>query len=244
MESPQVPSQFQKLQILWLVLLMAFFGSAAIAQTCGEDECSQNSANALMCQDQGGIWNSVTCSCRNMSPIIISLSRDGYDLTSAADGVAFDLNADGILDQIAWTSTHSDDAFLVLDRNSNGRIDDGKELFGNITDQPPSSQRNGFFALAVFDRAENGGNGDGIIDEHDAIYSLLRLWRDSNHNGISEANELSTLPASGVSSISLDFKSSLRVDRNGNIFRYRSRVNERMHSSVAFWAYDGIFGGA
>ena len=247
MASLQVPLQFRKFQILCLfvlVLLIAFslvalFPPAAIA--CGEDECSANSANAYDCTSQGGIWNSVTCSCRNMSPIIISLSRDGYDLTSASDGVAFDLNADGIPDQIAWTSIHSDDAFLVLDRNSNGRIDNGKELFGNITDQPSSPQRNGFLALAVFDKPENGGNGDGIIDEHDAVYSLLRLWRDSNHNGISEANELSILPASGVYSISLDFRTSFRIDRNGNVFRYRSRVNEGMHSSVAFWAYDVFF---
>ena len=92
-----------------------------------------------------------SCYCSWKSPIIISLSKNGIRLTSASDGVKFDLDADAVkLEQIAWTAIDSDDVFLVLDRNSNGRIDNGKELFGNLTEQAPSHHPNGFLALASF----------------------------------------------------------------------------------------------
>ncbi len=195
---------------------------------CGDANCNG---------EQDCLENSVCTA----SPIVIDIAGNGFNLTNGTNGVQFDLNSNGIKEHLPWTIANSDDAWLSLDRNGNGKIDDGTELFGNFTPQPQPAtgiKLNGFNALAEYDKPPNGGNGDSRINSQDAIFSTLQLWQDKNHNGISEGSELFALAALNIAEFELDYKESKRTDEHGNEFKYRAKVLDAQGSKVGQWAWD------
>jgi hypothetical protein len=114
------------------------------------------------------IEQGIECPTKGGSPVILDIDGKGFYLTSAEDGVRFDISGTGTPIQMGWTAQGADNAFLALP-GPDGLVHTGKELFGNFTPQPPSKTPNGFAALAVYDLPANGGNGDGVIDVIDHL---------------------------------------------------------------------------
>ncbi|MHA6908105.1 calcium-binding protein [Ralstonia pseudosolanacearum] len=144
---------------------------------------------------------------RYVDPLILDLDGDGLEITPLSQGILFDADSDTIKTGTAWAS--ADDGILVLDRNGNGTIDSGKELFGDETVLANGQKAaNGFAALAELDTGSivdgvSVGAGDGVFDANDAQYANVRIWRDLNQDGISQAEELQTLAEAGITSIKL-----------------------------------------
>jgi VCBS repeat-containing protein len=131
-------------------------------------------------------------------PLVLDLDHNGLSFTSQVDGVHFDLNADGVIDQVAWTNSR--DGLLALDVNGNGIIDNGTELF--TPDFAGGHHASGLAALASLD-----SNHDGVINSADQDFAKLVVWQDANHDGVSDAGELHSLTDLGIAEISLDAKS-------------------------------------
>jgi hypothetical protein len=161
---------------------------------------------------------------RNSCPIIISMDRKNYKLTGSADGVTFDLKGNGNPLRLGWTEAGSPQAFLAFDRNGNGRIDNGTELFGSQTPvlDGRSTAPNGFEALRFLSPPTVGGS---VLDARSPAWSHLLLWVDANHNGVSEPDELTRLADAGVAAIDLDYKYTGRKDKFGNWFRQRADLH-------------------
>lgn len=136
-------------------------------------------------------------------PVVLDLDGDGFEFTDVTRGADFDLLANGQRQRTAFVT--GGDALLALDRNGNGRIDDGSELFG---DQRGAA--NGFEELRKLD-----SNGDGVIDANDEQYGDLRLFRD-NGNGRTERGELLGLKEAGITSIDLNYANHDEVTSGGN----------------------------
>ncbi len=117
-----------------------------------------NTTFASRCMRFGGEYEFLTCTCLGCdtcggSPIVIDIAGDGIAMTNPADGVDFDLNGNGTRDRLGWTRPGSDDAWLALDRDGNGNIDRGAELFGDFTAQPPQVTKMDFWhSLSLINR--------------------------------------------------------------------------------------------
>ena len=144
---------------------------------------------------------------RQGSPLVLDLLDDGFKFTSVDDGVMFDIDADGKIDKVAWTTrqTKFDNAFLVLDKNNNGQVDNGSELFGD-----QNGAETGFGELAKYD-----DNGDKLITKADAIFDKLRLWVDFNKDAHVDKGEWKTLEEAGITELSTEYK--VETDADGNV---------------------------
>jgi len=145
-----------------------------------------------------------------VTPLVLDLNGDGIQTTTLQNGVTFDIDNDGKVEQTAWASRS--DGLLVRDVNRDGTINNGGELFGSGTVLADGKKAaDGYAALRALD-----SNLDGVIDVNDAAFAELMVWTDANGDGISSAGELRSLQDLGIASISLDAQKSTAMN-NGNL---------------------------
>ena len=145
-------------------------------------------------------------------PLILDLNGNGIETVApnAANPILFDLNGNGIKTGTGWVA--ATDGFLVLDRNGNGTIDNGTELFGDSTQLAAGGNAaDGFAALAGQD-----SNADGVVNALDANFASLKVWQDLNQDGISQAGELKTLAELGIASLNLAKTANSQTLTGGN----------------------------
>lgn len=190
-------------------------------------------------------FDKIDCGAGCTSPIILDLENDGFEFSGPEGAVVFDLLATGNPLLIQWVVPGTDDAFLVYDKNRNGLVDDGSELFGNgmrLALEEDRRAPNGFVALAQYDHPGLNGNDDGFIDRSDAIWQELYLWRDANADGVSEAQEMTRLDSTKVSKLGIIPRESRHRDAHGNWLRYwawahtHDRVERRIKMVDVYFA--------
>jgi hypothetical protein len=183
------------------------------------------------CPEEGGYFlEECGCCVAPWSPILLNLTGR-LTLSSPANGVLFDFWGNGRPQYVSWP-TGDDEGWLVLDRDRDGSITNGSELFGNATRLTNGQlARHGFEALAEFDQ-----NSDGQIDTKDAIFNELAIWRDANRDGRATRPELMPLSASAISALSLNYRESKKTDQNGNVYKYGADVT--LKSGGVRQAYD------
>jgi len=136
--------------------------------------------------------------------------------------VPFDVDGDGALEQVSWTASDWEVAFLAVDRDNNGTVDNGTELFGTFT-YPGIG--NGYNALERMQR-QSHGTGWGSVTSRDRLFARLLLWTDRNHNGVSEPSELR--PTGDVlANIGIGYQRFGEQDEHGNQYRFKGFVHVR-----------------
>lgn len=173
-------------------------------------EIAENFYNDMM-KLARGMNDSFSTAHEQSSPLVIDLDGDGTVETNKENSsVYFDHDNNGFAESTGWVG--KDDGLLVRDINGNGQIDNGTELFGNNSVLSSGEKAaNGFEALADLD-----SNNDGVFNSSDTAWSDVKVWKDSNGNGILDEGELLTLAQAGVSGVNLDYQDSTTTDENGN----------------------------
>ncbi len=143
-----------------------------------------------------------------VDPLVLKLGGGAVHTTNRlGSNVMFDMNADGIRDRTGWIT--ADEAFLVLDRNGNGSIDDVSEMFSEYAS---ASAATGFGALAELD-----SHRDGWVKRSDKAFGKLQLWTDINVNGLTDAGELHALKEFGIIALAARAANLLNQYDNGNL---------------------------
>ncbi len=156
---------------------------------------------------------------RRVDPLVLDLNGDGVNTIAMSDSDAyFDFDGDGFAEKSGWID--SSDAFLVLDKNGNGKVDDISELFGD-------NNTSGFDALQEYD-----SNADGVIDSSDEIYNQLQVWQDKNSDALTNEGEMMSLSEAGITSINLN-ATSTPVEDNENISLISNNLNYQKRQEVA-----------
>lgn len=162
------------------------------------------------------------------SPIVIDFGGATYRISSADEGVRFDITGDGAAETVAWP-TALDVAFLFADRNGNGLPDDGSELFGTSTLLRDGTRpAHGFIALAEFD-----SDGDAAVTPADRRWSDLRLWFDRDRNGQAVLTEVVDLDSAGLVNLEVAPIWTGRRDRHGNQFRWQAQFTATSRGGTA-----------
>jgi hypothetical protein len=190
-------------------------------------------------------WSTTTCNWQqypNNSPLIVDTTNTGFKFSDPRKGdyVSFDIRGNGVLQKVSWPLPDSGNAWLAYDRDGDGIIKDGTELFGNFTPHadggvPNHPNPNGFLALQWYDHPEQGGHSDLMIDKLDPIWQKLRLWIDTHCYKTPDApchslpQELHTLESVNINSISLIYQGDQREDEIGNDWKFYSYANPRSH---------------
>ncbi|MGB7371160.1 calcium-binding protein [Erythrobacter sp.] len=131
-----------------------------------------------------------------LSAVVLDLDNDGLETRRyRKTRAAFDMDGNGTLDNTGWTT--SNDGFLVIDRNQNGRIDDAREMSFLDAEGHLRTGQDGLLAL--------DSNADGVVSADDELFADLKIWVDSNRNGTTDLGEMQSLAERGIESIALAF---------------------------------------
>jgi hypothetical protein len=202
-----------------------------IMSTSQTDALSDTQISALTSAQTAALTTTQESILGLSTPIMLDLNGDGIHTLSHAAGVQFDLLATGSAVRTGWVG--NGDGLLAWDRNHDGSINDGSELFGSSTQLADGSRAlDGYQALRALD-----SNADGVISAADRGFSELSVWIDANANASTEAGELRGLKDLNISEISLTVTDAA-IDNNGNVIGLESQFTTgdgQVHAAADVW---------